>query len=82
MFSVKDLFPGSKKVAGVDIGSSRIKLVELKDTSEGWTLQRFAQVPLEKGIIENGLIRDHDALVKKIKELFKVSRYRGKNVIT
>jgi len=82
MFSLKDMLPGSRKVAGVDIGSSRIKLVELKDTPEGWTLQRFAQVALERGIIENGLIRDHDALVKKIKGLFKVSRYGGRNVIT
>ncbi|MDO9514625.1 MAG: type IV pilus assembly protein PilM [Syntrophales bacterium] len=81
MFSVKDLLPGGKKVAGVDIGSSRIKLVELKDTSEGWALQRFTQVSLERGTIENGLIRDHDALVKKIRELFKMSRYGGKNVI-
>jgi len=82
MFSVKELFSGSRRVAGVDIGSSCIRLVELKDTPEGWALQRFAQVVLERGIIEKGLIRDHDALVKKIKELVKVSQYGGKNVIT
>ncbi|MBN2397938.1 MAG: type IV pilus assembly protein PilM [Deltaproteobacteria bacterium] len=82
MVSVKDLLPGGGKVAGVDIGSSRIKLVELKDTPEGWTLAGFAQVALERGIIEHGLIRDHDALVKKIQELFKVARYRGRDVVT
>ena len=82
MFSVKELFSRSRRVAGVDIGSSCIRLVELKDTPEGWALQRFAQVVLERGIIEKGLIRDHDALVKKIKELVKVSQYGGKNVIT
>ena len=82
MFSVKDLLPGSGRIAGIDIGSSRIKLVELKDTPKGWTLQTFSQVTLERGIIENGLIRDHAALVKKMKELFKLSRYGGKNVVT
>ncbi|MBW2559580.1 MAG: type IV pilus assembly protein PilM [Deltaproteobacteria bacterium] len=81
MFSVKGLFPAGRRIAGVDIGSSRIKLVELKDTPEGLTLQCFAQVALERGTVEAGLIRDHAALVKKIKELFRVSRYRGKNVI-
>ena len=82
MFSIKDLLPGGKGVAGVDIGSSRIKLVELKDTPEGWTLRRFAQIDLEREIIENGLIKDQDALIKKIRELFKVSRYGGRNVAT
>lgn len=82
MFSLRELFPGSRKVAGVDIGSSRIKLVELKDTPEGWTLKRFTQVPLERGVIENGLIKDHGALAKKIKELFKASRYGGRTVVT
>jgi len=82
MFSLKSLLPGGKKFAGVDIGSNRIKLVELKDTSEGPALQRFAQVTLEAGVIENGLIKDQDALVRKIKELFKVAGYGGKNVIT
>ncbi|MDD5723537.1 MAG: pilus assembly protein PilM, partial [Syntrophales bacterium] len=82
MFSVKDLFPGSRKVAGVDIGSSRIKLVELEDTPKGWSLRRFSQVDLERGVIKNGLIRDHDALVEKLRGLFKSSRYGGKNVIT
>jgi len=82
MFSVKNLFPGSRKTAGIDIGSSLIKLVELRDTSEGYVLHRFAQVPLEREIIENGLIKDHDALVKKIKELFNLSRCKAKNVVT
>ena len=82
MFSFKGLLPGSKKFAGVDIGSSRIKLVELKDTSEGLALQRFAQVNMEAGIIENGLIKDEDALVKKIRGLFKAAGYGGRNVIT
>ena len=82
MFSVKNLLPGSKKTAGIDIGSSLIRLVELQYTSEGCILHSFAQVPLERGVIEGGLINDHDALVKKIKELFKVSRSGAGNVVT
>jgi len=48
MFSVKNLFPGSRKTVGIDIGSSLIKLVELRDTSEGYALRHFAQVSLER----------------------------------
>ncbi len=82
MFSVKNLLPGSRGIAGIDIGSSIIKLVELQYTSEGCILRSFAQVFLEKGVIEDGLIKDHDALAKKIKELFKVSHCGAKSVVT
>ena len=82
MFSVKNLLPGGSKVAGIDIGSSIIKLVELQYTSEGCVLRSFAQVFLEKGVIEGGLIKDHGALAKKIKELFKMSRCGAKSVVT
>ncbi|MEA3487442.1 MAG: type IV pilus assembly protein PilM [Thermodesulfobacteriota bacterium] len=82
MFSVKNLLPGSRGIAGIDIGSSIIKLVELQYTSEGCILHSFARVFLEKGVIEGGLIKDHDALAIKIKELFKVSRCGAGNVVT
>ncbi|HOO90103.1 MAG TPA: type IV pilus assembly protein PilM [Syntrophales bacterium] len=82
MFSLKNLLPGSKKTAGIDIGSNLLKLVELQYTSEGCILKNFAQVHLERGIIENGLIKDHDTLVRKIRELFKVSHSGAANVVT
>ncbi len=82
MLGVKRLFPGKSRVAGLDIGSSLLKLIELEDTPDGWSLRCFAQLALDRGIIGGGLINDHDALTRKIKELFKVSRYRGKNVVT
>ncbi|MBW2631117.1 MAG: type IV pilus assembly protein PilM [Deltaproteobacteria bacterium] len=82
MFSVKNLLPGSRRIAGIDIGSSIIKLVELQYTSEGCILHSFAQVFLEKGVIGGGLIKDHDALARKIKELFKVSRCEARNIVT
>jgi type IV pilus assembly protein PilM len=82
MVSIKSLLPGSKKIAGIDIGSSVIKLVELQYTSEGGILNSFGQVFLERGIIENGIIKDHDALAAKIKDLFKVSRCNAGNVVT
>ena len=82
MFSVKNLFPGSRRIAGIDIGSSIIKLVELEYTSEGCILHSFAQVFLEKGVIEDGLIKDHDVLARKIKEIFKVSRCGARIVVT
>ncbi|MBW2544056.1 MAG: type IV pilus assembly protein PilM [Deltaproteobacteria bacterium] len=82
MFSVRNLLPGSRKIAGIDIGSSLIKLVELRYASGGYMLHKFAQVPLERGVIESGLVKDHDALVRKIKELFKVSGCGAGNVVT
>ena len=49
-----DLFGGSKQLAGLDIGSSSIKLAEIQETPKGHILSRFSQIPLEKGVIVDG----------------------------
>jgi type IV pilus assembly protein PilM len=82
MFFKKDMFSSEKKVVGIDIGSSLIKFAYLQDTSQGYTLQNFAQVPLERGIIEGGRVIKKDALTRKIKELSKFSKGGTKNAAT
>jgi len=80
MFKVKNLF-SKKQVAGLDIGSSSLKIVEILDTSKGYFLNNFSQVPLEKGTIENGTLNDPENLSRKIKELFKASRCKTKKIV-
>jgi type IV pilus assembly protein PilM len=82
MGALKDLLLGSKKVAGLDIGSSLIKLVEIDETPKGHVLRKYAQAPLERGVIEDGLVHDPETLTKTIKELFKKSKCSVKNVAT
>lgn len=79
---IKDLLLGSKKVVGLDIGSSLIKLIEIDDTSQGYVLKNYAQTQLPKGVMEDGLVQDATALSERIKELFKRSKSKTKNIVT
>lgn len=79
---MKGLLPDRKRTVGLDIGSSSIKLVEILDTSEGYLLNNFSQVPLEKGIIVEGSITDVQALSERIRGLFKISGCKTKRVVT
>ncbi|MCK9274439.1 MAG: pilus assembly protein PilM [Syntrophales bacterium] len=76
------LFSGGKNIVGVDVGSRILKLVEIVDTPTGYKLKSFAQVSLERGVIEKGFLNDSSALTKKIKELFKISKCKASQVAT
>ena len=78
MFPIADLFFTDKKIAGIDLGSNSLKLVEIADSSGGYELKHWAEMPLERGIIENGLIKNQDILSKKIRELIKESKSLAK----
>jgi type IV pilus assembly protein PilM len=82
MFFKKDIFALEKNVIGIDIGSSLIKLVDLEDTPRGYVLKSISQIPLERGIIEDGQVIDQSALTSKIRDLTRLSKLTTKNVAT
>jgi type IV pilus assembly protein PilM len=82
MLESKGIFSRPKKLVGLDIGSSSLKLAEVLSTSNGYVLNRFIQLPLPKGIIIEGVLSDSRALSLKIKELFWNSGCRGKGIVT
>lgn len=75
-------FSGSKKLVGLDIGSSSLKLAEVTGTANGYVLNRFLQMPLPKGIISEGVLNDARELSLKIKELFKGSGCQSRGIVT
>jgi type IV pilus assembly protein PilM len=81
MFDFK-FFSGSKKIVGLDIGSSSIKLAEVISSSQGYVLNKFLQLPLPKGIIVEGVLADAQELSLKVKELFKNSGLRRRGIAT
>ncbi|MGV8058305.1 MAG: type IV pilus assembly protein PilM [Smithellaceae bacterium] len=81
MFDFK-IFSGSKKIVGLDIGSSSIKLAEVTNSSSGYVLNKFLQIPLPKGIIVEGVLADVRELSLKVKELFKNSGLQRRGVAT
>lgn len=53
---------------GLDIGTSAVKVVQLRPTPAGWMLTALARVPLRPDVITEGTIKDPPAVVEAIKE--------------
>lgn len=82
MLKLNGLFANKKQIAGLDIGSSAVKIAEIAEGPDGYMLQNFASVPLAKGIITDGIIANPNALVERIKELLKISHCKARTVVT
>jgi len=73
----------SKGVIGLDIGSSSIKLVELKARKNGeYVLQRAGIEPLSQEAIVDGSIMDSSLVVDAITKLTSETGARGQNYAT
>jgi type IV pilus assembly protein PilM len=72
---------GGKDTIGLDIGSSFLKMVQLKERKGRYELEAFDMMPLPPELIVEGSIIDSLRLVDSIKELMKKSRIRAKNVV-
>lgn len=70
----------SKKVIGIDIGSSSIKLAQLTSSSNGAVLENFAIIPSPTQAITNGEITDTLLVGESIKSGLKENGFRNKNV--
>ena len=79
---LKELFTGKKKLVGLDIGSSSLKLAEVVSASGGYLLNRFRQIPLPPGVIVDGALENPTALTATIKELFRNSGCKGRGIVT
>lgn len=60
-----------KNPIGLDIGSSYLKAAQINDTKAGLELAFFDLLPLQPGIISDGVISDKKNLVVSIKELMR-----------
>jgi len=75
------LFSSKKKLAALDIGASSLKLAEVDKTSKGYVLHSYHQLPLPKGIVNEGVLEDPQALTAKIKELVNLSKVKRRGVV-
>jgi type IV pilus assembly protein PilM len=73
---------GRKNLVGVDIGSSSIKLVELKQSKKGISLVHFRMVPLPPETIVDGAIMNSAAVVEALNELLAQEKVKTKEVAT
>jgi len=77
---LKNLFTPGNRVAGIDVGSHSVQLVELAGDAGSYELARYARVPLNRGIIDKGVMKDPAGVTDAVKKLFARSKCRQKNV--
>src|SRR5262245_7314946 len=53
---------------GLDIGTSAVKAVQLRETGGGWTLTACAIVPLPPDAVADGVIKEPSTVADAIKE--------------
>ncbi|MDZ7833284.1 MAG: type IV pilus assembly protein PilM [Desulfobacterales bacterium] len=72
---------GSKNhLVGLDIGSRAIKAAEAVETRKGWELRRFGSIDVEPGAIEEGVIKNSEAMSNAVQQLFDLYNFKTKNV--
>ncbi len=74
------LFGKKNHLVGLDIGSRSIKASEIIDTKKGRSLKKFGYLELSPGSIEDGVIKDPNAVADSIRQLFKEHSFKEQNV--
>ncbi|MBU8849940.1 MAG: pilus assembly protein PilM [Desulfobacterales bacterium] len=74
------IFGKKDHLVGLDIGSSFIKVAEIKVTGKGLALHKFGYTRIAPGTIVEGRVIDMEGLADNIQALFKSHKIREKNV--
>lgn len=74
------LFGGSKALAGLDIGSSSIKVVQLKETGKGYRLLNMGIRPLPQEVIVDGAVMDAGVISDTLRDIFREMKIKIKDV--
>jgi type IV pilus assembly protein PilM len=70
----------SKLTVGLDIGSSSVKLVQLKEKRGGFALEAFGSAPLPPEAIVDGALMNSAAIVAAIQEVVAQQKLKAKEV--
>jgi type IV pilus assembly protein PilM len=65
----------SSSVVGLDIGSSGIRAVQVRSRKGNVTIEKAGFAPLDRGVIENGEIRDPAKLTTALKDLWAKHKF-------
>ncbi len=69
-----------RQLVGLDIGSSAIKVAQLKESKGRYFLQKFGVKSLEPEVIVDGTVMDEGRVVAAIQELFEETNIKNKHV--
>lgn len=76
------LFKTKKEIVGIDIGSSSVKLVQLREAKGGYQLASLGMAPLPPEAIVDNAIMDSSSVVQAIRNLVESQKIKTKNVAT
>lgn len=65
---------------GLDIGTSAVKVVQLRERSGGWALTALGSAPLRPDVITEGMIKEPQAVVEAIKEAVDAAGVTSRDV--
>jgi len=71
------LFSKKKEIVGIDIGSSSVKLVQLKEQKGGYVLQNAGIYPLPPEAIVDNTLMDSSSIVEAVKTLLESMNIKG-----
>lgn len=74
------LFSKKKEIVGIDIGSSSVKLVQLKEQKGGWQLVNIGIQPLPPEAIVDNTLMDSSSVIEAVKGLMKGLSVKVKDV--
>jgi type IV pilus assembly protein PilM len=77
-----NIFGGKPKGLGIEIGSERINIVEMRQTGQSYKLANYATTELPEGVVEEGRITDPIALGEVIRELLATNKIKLKKAAT
>ena len=66
---------------GLDIGATAVRAAELSVRGYPPALVRAAQVPLPAGAVSGGEVKDKDAVVAALQDLWRSGKFRGREVV-
>ncbi|MBI4259526.1 MAG: pilus assembly protein PilM, partial [Actinobacteria bacterium] len=71
----------SRSRIGLDIGATAVRAAEVTGGADAPVLVRAAQVPVAPGAVENGEIRNPDAVAESVRELWRRGGFKTKQVV-
>ena len=75
------LFTKKKDIVGVDIGSSAVKLVQLREVKGGYQLQKIGILPLPAEAIVDNTLMDSSSIVETVKTLLASLNVKAKEAV-
>jgi type IV pilus assembly protein PilM len=75
------LFTKTKDIVGVDIGSSSVKLVQLREIKGGYQLQNVGILPLPAEAIVDNTLMDSSSIVETVRNLLASLQVKAKEAV-